>query len=174
MRAAHYNDKTFVNYTKWNNAEITLVPMIENPAGLADLDAICAHPDVKMIGLRGGRPWLFLERGHGHAHGRQGAESLQKPFSKPPRKHNVAVIGGPILNATPGNVQKGVGRGGQGVLARPRFPWVSASTASRWWTRWSKVSPAANTPGRRSAIWGFKGLTSHPHRTNQPHPTQKR
>ena len=49
VRAAHYNDQTFVDYTTWNNAEIMLVPMVENPNALADLEAICAHPDVHMI-----------------------------------------------------------------------------------------------------------------------------
>jgi 2-keto-3-deoxy-L-rhamnonate aldolase RhmA len=33
--AVHYNDKTFVDYTIWNNSEILLVPMIENPNALA-------------------------------------------------------------------------------------------------------------------------------------------
>ena len=43
-RAARYNDKTFVDYTTWNNSEILIVPMIENPNALADLEAICAIP----------------------------------------------------------------------------------------------------------------------------------
>src|SRR5260370_42489949 len=46
--AAHYNPKTFVDYAAWNNNEIMLVPMIENPSALAALENIFAHPDVHL------------------------------------------------------------------------------------------------------------------------------
>ena len=49
VRAAAYNFRTFNDYTAWSNREINLVPMIENPDGVALIDEICAHPDVHMV-----------------------------------------------------------------------------------------------------------------------------
>lgn len=110
VRAAHYNDKTFVDYTKWNNAEITLVPMIENPEGLADLDAICAHPDVKMIVFAAGDLGFSLNEGMDMLTGDKVQEAYRKVLETA-KKHDVAVIGGPILNATPETCKKALDEG---------------------------------------------------------------
>src|SRR5260370_10219425 len=67
VRAAHYNPKTFVDYAAWNNNEIMLVPMIENPSALADLENIFAHPDVHMA--------VFAEGDYGFSVG-EGMEML--------------------------------------------------------------------------------------------------
>lgn len=98
VRAAHYNDKTFVDYTAWNNTEITLVPMIENPEGLADLDAICAHPDVKMVVFAAGDLGFSINEGMDMLAGDKVQEAYKQVLATA-KKHDVAVIGGPILNA---------------------------------------------------------------------------
>jgi hypothetical protein len=51
VRAAHSNDKNFVDYTTWNNSEILLVPMIENPTRFADLVTSLRH-DLDLLHLR--------------------------------------------------------------------------------------------------------------------------
>jgi 2-keto-3-deoxy-L-rhamnonate aldolase RhmA len=98
VRAAHYNDQTFVDYTTWNNAEIMLVPMIENPNALADLEAICAHPDVHMIVFAAGDLGFSLGEGTGMLTGPK-VSAAYKQVLETAKRHNVAVIGGPILSA---------------------------------------------------------------------------
>jgi 2-keto-3-deoxy-L-rhamnonate aldolase RhmA len=98
VRAAHYNDKTFVDYTTWNNSEILLVPMIENPNALADLEAICAHPDVHMIVFAAGDLGFSLNEGMGMLTGPK-VSAAYKQVLETAKRHNVAVIGGPILSA---------------------------------------------------------------------------
>jgi len=98
VRAEHYNDKTFVDYTTWNNSEILLVPMIENPNALADLEAICAHPDVHMIVFAAGDLGFSLNEGMGMLTGPK-VSAAYKQVLETAKRHNVAVIGGPILNA---------------------------------------------------------------------------
>jgi 2-keto-3-deoxy-L-rhamnonate aldolase RhmA len=100
VRAAHYNDRTFVDYTAWNNAEILLVPMIENPGGLADLDAICAHPDVHMIVFAAGDLGFSLNEGMDMLSGSKVQDAYKKVLATA-KKYQVSVIGGPILNADP-------------------------------------------------------------------------
>src|SRR5260370_38432898 len=48
VRAAHYDPKTFVEYTAWYNNELRLVPMLEIPSPLADPEHIFPHPHVHM------------------------------------------------------------------------------------------------------------------------------
>jgi 2-keto-3-deoxy-L-rhamnonate aldolase RhmA len=100
VRAAHYNDKTFVDYTTWNNAQILLVPMIENPHALADLEAICAHPDVHLLVFAAGD--LGFSRGEGMdmLTGPK-VSAAYKQVLDTAKRHDVAVIGGPILNTDP-------------------------------------------------------------------------
>jgi 2-keto-3-deoxy-L-rhamnonate aldolase RhmA len=98
VRAAHYNDATFVDYTTWNNAQILLVPMIENPNALADLEAICAHPDVHLIVFAAGDLGFSLGEEMDMLTGPK-VSAAYKQVLDTAKRHDVAVIGGPILNA---------------------------------------------------------------------------
>ena len=98
VRAAYYNDKTFVDYTTWNNSEILLIPMIENPSALADVEAICAHPDVHIIVFAAGDLGFSLNEGLGMLTGPK-VSAAYKQVLAIAKHHNVAVIGGPILSA---------------------------------------------------------------------------
>jgi hypothetical protein len=42
IRAAGYDFRHFEQYTSWNNAEIALIPMIEHPQAVENIDEICA------------------------------------------------------------------------------------------------------------------------------------
>ena len=98
VRAARYNSKTFVNYTTWNNSEILLVPMIENSDALADVEAICAYPDVHMIVFAAGDLGFSLNEGMGMLKGPR-VSAAYKQVLETAKRYNVAVIGGPILSA---------------------------------------------------------------------------
>ena len=110
VRAAHYNPKTFVDYTQWNNNEIMLVPMIENPSALADLDNIFAHPDVHMAVYAAGDYGFSVGEGMDMLNGTKVKAAYQQVLQAA-AKHNVAVIGGPILTADPASCRQAIEAG---------------------------------------------------------------
>jgi 2-keto-3-deoxy-L-rhamnonate aldolase RhmA len=98
-RSADYNFRRFVESTKRNNRVVALVPEIENPDGVAQIEEICAHPDVHMVIF--GQGDLAFSRGEGSAmdRGAQTAKDYRTVLAVG-RKHGVAVIGGPVLVPT--------------------------------------------------------------------------
>jgi 2-keto-3-deoxy-L-rhamnonate aldolase RhmA len=98
-RSANYNIRRFVEFTERNNRAVTLVPEIENPDGVARIEEICAHPDVHMLIF--GQGDLAFSRGEGNAmdKGARTAKDYQAVLAAA-RKHDVAVIGGPVLVPT--------------------------------------------------------------------------
>jgi 2-keto-3-deoxy-L-rhamnonate aldolase RhmA len=98
-RSANYNFRRFVEFTERNNRAVTLVPEIENPDGVARIEEICAHPDVHMLIF--GQGDLAFSRGEGNAmdKGAQTAKDYQTVLAVA-KKHEVAMIGGPVLVPT--------------------------------------------------------------------------
>src|SRR5271167_2299866 len=98
-RSANYNFRRFVEFTERNNRVVALVPEIENPDGVAQIEEICAHPDVPMFIF--GQGDLAFSRGEGNAmdRGAQTAKDYRTVLAIA-RKHGVAVIGGPVLVPT--------------------------------------------------------------------------
>jgi 2-keto-3-deoxy-L-rhamnonate aldolase RhmA len=96
IRAAGYNSATFDEYTAWNNREIALVPLIENPDGVASIDAICAHPDVHMVTFGSGDLGYSVGEGTAMMAGPTVQDDYKKVLAAA-RRHGVAVIGGPVL-----------------------------------------------------------------------------
>jgi 2-keto-3-deoxy-L-rhamnonate aldolase RhmA len=98
-RSANYNFRRFVEFTERSNRTVTLVPEIENPDGVAQIEEICAHPDVRMLIF--GQGDLAFSRGEGNAmdKGAQTAKDYQTVLAVA-KKHEVAVIGGPVLAPT--------------------------------------------------------------------------
>jgi 2-keto-3-deoxy-L-rhamnonate aldolase RhmA len=110
VRAAHYNPDTFVDYAAWNNNEIMLVPMIENPSALADLENIFAHPDVHMAVFAEGDYGFSVGEGMDLLTGTKVKEAYQQVLAAG-AKHNVAVIGGPVLAADPDSCRQAIEAG---------------------------------------------------------------
>jgi 2-keto-3-deoxy-L-rhamnonate aldolase RhmA len=98
-RSANYNFRRFVEFTERSNRAVTLVPEIENPDAVAQIEEICAHPDVHMLIFAQGN--LAFSRGEGNAmdKGAQTAKDYQTVLAVA-KKHDVAVIGGPVLVPT--------------------------------------------------------------------------
>jgi 2-keto-3-deoxy-L-rhamnonate aldolase RhmA len=106
VRAANYSAPGLDQYTDWNNSEIALIPIIETGEALEDVDAICAHPDVKMLYFAPGN--LSVQLGLGMRGVR--SPSLQAASRKvldAAARHGVAMIGGPMF-ATPESCRKAV------------------------------------------------------------------
>jgi len=99
VRAADYSFATFLDYTDWNNREIALVPMIENPDGVAIIGDICAHPDVHMVIFGQGDLAFSLGEGTAMVGGEKTSEAYEKVLASA-KEHGVAVVGGPVLTPT--------------------------------------------------------------------------
>ena len=105
IRAAGYNFRSFEDYTRWNNAEIILVPMIEHPEGVANVDAICAMDEVKMIVFGAGDLAYAMGEGTQMMRSPRVQEAYRTVLASA-KRHDVAVIGGPILDPTPASCRK--------------------------------------------------------------------
>src|SRR5713101_2101443 len=106
VRAANYNESTMDRYMAWNNAEIALIPIIEMPEALDDIDAICAHPDVKMLYFAPGN--LAAQMGLGMRGVRSPQiQAAHRKVLDAAARHGVVMVGGPII-ATPESCRKAI------------------------------------------------------------------
>ena len=110
LRAARYDWKHFDQYVAWNNTEVLLVPMIEQVEALDNIDAICALDDVKMLVFAAGD----LAYAMGEASRMMDSPLVRDAYRKvldSAKRHNVAVIGGPVLDPTPDGCRKAIQAG---------------------------------------------------------------
>jgi 2-keto-3-deoxy-L-rhamnonate aldolase RhmA len=100
VRAARYSFSDFGEYAERSNAETLVIPLIEHPDAVEEIEAICALERVKLITFGAGD--LAYAMG-------EGTQMLKSPKVQAAyrrvlaaaRDHGVAVIGGPVLDATP-------------------------------------------------------------------------
>jgi 2-keto-3-deoxy-L-rhamnonate aldolase RhmA len=104
VRAANYSASGLDKYTEWNNAEIALIPIIETGEALEGVEAICAHPDVKMLYFAPGNLAVQLGLGMRGVRSPQLQAASRKVMDAAAR-HNVVMIGGP-MTATPESCRK--------------------------------------------------------------------
>ena len=105
-RAANYNTPGLDQYAEWNNAEIALIPIIETDGALEDVEAICAHPDVKMLYFAPGN--LAAQMGLGMRGVRSPQiQAAHRKVLDAAARHGVVMVGGPII-ATPESCRKAI------------------------------------------------------------------
>lgn len=109
VRAANYNAPSLDQYTEWTNSEVVLIPIIETPEALEDVEAICAHPDVKMLYFAPGNLSVQLGLGMRGVRGPEMQAASRKVLDAAAR-HGVIMIGGPIF-ATPELCRKAIDDG---------------------------------------------------------------
>ncbi|WP_298362620.1 aldolase/citrate lyase family protein [uncultured Bradyrhizobium sp.] len=105
-RAANYNTPGLDQYSEWNNTEVALVPIIETGEALEDVDAICAHPDVKMLYFAPGNLAVQLGLGLRGVRSPQILAAHRKVLDAAAR-NGVVMVGGPII-ATPEACRKAI------------------------------------------------------------------
>jgi 2-keto-3-deoxy-L-rhamnonate aldolase RhmA len=110
IRAGNYNVRRFEEYAAWNNSEVALVPMIENAAAVDNIDEICALEDVHMIVFGAGDLAFQIGEGSLMMKGPKVQTAYRKVLDAA-KRHQVAVIGGPILNPTPASCRKALDDG---------------------------------------------------------------
>ncbi len=104
VRAANYNTPSYDQYIEWNNAEVTLIPIIEMPEAVEDIDAICAHPDVKMLYFAPGNLAVQLGLGMKGMRSPQ-VQAASRKVLDAVADHGLLMVGGPLL-ATPESCKK--------------------------------------------------------------------
>jgi 2-keto-3-deoxy-L-rhamnonate aldolase RhmA len=150
VRAANYNESTMDRYMAWNNAEIALIPIIEMPEALDDIDAICAHPDVKMLYFAPGNLAVQLGLGMQGMRSPRLQEASRK-FLDATARRDVVIVGGPEV-ATPEACRKALDEGtkifslGLDTLGFQLFceQTVAAVNAGVEGTQFKRASPPAD------------------------------
>lgn len=96
MRSARYSLQGLEEYTSRNNDEALLIPIIEHPEAVDNIEAICAIEDVRVIAFGVGD--LSFAMGHGFAmmESPQVREAYAKVIAAA-KRHDVAIVGGPVL-----------------------------------------------------------------------------
>lgn len=107
FRAARYNWRNFDDYAARNNEDVLLVPMIEGPEAVANIEEICAHEDVKILVFAPGDLAWALGEQSGFMRGPKVQESYRKVMDAA-KRHGVAVVGGPVLAPTPAACRKAI------------------------------------------------------------------
>jgi 2-keto-3-deoxy-L-rhamnonate aldolase RhmA len=99
VRAAGYSFRTFGEYAEWNNSNVLVIPLIEHPDGVDNIDEICAVEQVRIVTFGAGD--LAYAMG-------EGTKMLESPLVQDAyrrvrdaaKRHGVAVMGGPVLDPT--------------------------------------------------------------------------
>jgi 2-keto-3-deoxy-L-rhamnonate aldolase RhmA len=110
VRAARYNWKSFEEYTAWNNAETLLIPMIERPEAVENIEEICALEEVEMLVFAPGDLAYAMNEGSLMMESKLVQQAYRKVLDAC-KRHDVAVIGGPVLDPTPDGCRKALDAG---------------------------------------------------------------
>jgi 2-keto-3-deoxy-L-rhamnonate aldolase RhmA len=99
VRAAGYSFRSFGEYAKWNNENVLVIPLIEHPDAVENIDEICAREQVRIVTFGAGD--LAYAMG-------EGTDMLASPrvqdayrrVREAAQRHDVALMGGPVLEPT--------------------------------------------------------------------------
>jgi 2-keto-3-deoxy-L-rhamnonate aldolase RhmA len=99
VRSAGYSFRSFADYARWNNDNVLVIPLIEHPYAVENIDEICALEEVHIITFGAGD--LAYAMG-------EGTEMLASPYVQDAyrrvrsaaERHDVALMGGPVLEPT--------------------------------------------------------------------------
>ena len=110
LRVPGYSVTLFNTYMQENNDKLYVVPMIETVNGLENVEEICAIPQVKALVFAAGE--LSFAMGEGAAADNSPkVQEAQKTVFAAAKRHDVAMIGGPIFNPTPESCGKALDDG---------------------------------------------------------------
>lgn len=110
MRAAKYSLTGLEAYIEKNNQQTLLIPIIEHPDAVDNIEAICQLDDVNVIAFGVGD--LSFAMGEGFK--MMASEKVRTAYAKvlaAARKNGVAVMGGPVLGGDPDACRKAIDEG---------------------------------------------------------------
>ena len=112
VRAARYDWRSFEEYSAWNNDEMLLIPMIERPEAVDNIEEICALDEVEMLVFAPGDLAYAMNQGSLMMQSKLVQDAYRKVLDAC-KRHDVAVIGGPVLDPTPASCRKALDDGVQ-------------------------------------------------------------
>lgn len=125
VRAARYSPTSFAEYAQWNNDTTLIIPLIEHPDGVADIEEICALAEVKILAF--GASDLAFTLGEGTNTKSPKVRDAFLAVKAAADRHDVAILGGPVLDPTMESCRKAIEDGvrvfclGLDILAFRRF-----------------------------------------------------
>jgi 2-keto-3-deoxy-L-rhamnonate aldolase RhmA len=136
-RAARYSYRSFVDYAEWNNRNFLVVPLIENPDAVDNIDEICALDQVHVLAFGPGDLAYAIGEGNNMTDSPKIREAYLKVQAAADR-HGVAVMGGPVLDPSVDAVN-------------PRWKTASRCSASAWmsWDSGGSASTPSVSPATR-------------------------
>lgn len=154
-RAARYSYTSFVEYAEWNNRNLVVLPLIEHPDAVDNIDEICAIDQVRIIAFGAGDLAYSMGEGTNQSSPRM-REAYQK-VKAAAKRHGVAIMGGPVLDPTAEGCRKALEDGvtafclGLDIMGFRRFceESINAAHASVQGSSYSRPKPPASAfPGR--------------------------
>ena len=99
VRAAGYSFRSFAEYARHNNDNVLVIPLIEHPDAVQNIDEICALERIRIIAFGSGD--LAYAMGEGTA--MTAGPKVQAAYHRvrdAAERHHVAILGGPVLDPT--------------------------------------------------------------------------
>ena len=144
IRAASYDFAHFREYAEWNNSQVLLIPMLEQPEAIDNVEEICALEEVKMVVFAPGDLAYAMGEGTLMMKSPKVQEAYRKVLAAA-KKHGVHVIGGPVLDPTPEGCRKAL-QDGVSVLT------LGLDTLG--FRRFCEATVAATNAGVEGTGWG--------------------
>lgn len=106
-RAAGYSLRSFAEHAATNDAEAYVIPLIETLDALENIEEICAIEQVRVLCFAAGE--LAFALGEGSAmHSSTKVKDAYVKVKDAARRHDVALMGGPILDPTPDSCARAI------------------------------------------------------------------
>jgi 2-keto-3-deoxy-L-rhamnonate aldolase RhmA len=156
VRAAGYSFRAFGAYAQHNNDNVIVIPLIEHPDAVENIDEICALERVRIIAFGSGDLAYAMGEGTSMATSPTVQDAYRRVRATAER-HHVAILGGPVLDPTADGCRKALENGvrvfclGLDILGFRRFceDTVSAlHTAVNGTHLTRSIPPPSGFPGR--------------------------
>src|SRR5712672_1510936 len=150
-RAARYSYRSFVDYAEWNNRNFLVVPLIEHPDAVDNIEEICALDQVHALAFGPGD----LAYAIGEANNMTDSPTMREAYltvHAAADRHGVAVMGGPVLDPSVDGCKSApqdgvkVFRLGLNVMGFRRFCEHTAGIAGAWVHGSAYTRPETPTP----------------------------
>jgi 2-keto-3-deoxy-L-rhamnonate aldolase RhmA len=110
LRVPGYTVAGFNQFMQPSDDNLLVIPMIETVEALENIDEICALEQVRLLVFAAGE--LAFAMGEGHAmHSSQKIRVAQRIVFEAATRHDVGIIGGPILNPSKDSCAKALADG---------------------------------------------------------------
>lgn len=105
VRKAGYSFRSFGDYAQWNNHNVLIMPLIEHPEGVDNIDEICAMDEVQIVIFGAGDLAYAMGEGTKMTDSAK-VQAAYRKVREVAKRHGVAVMGGPVLQPSEEGCQR--------------------------------------------------------------------